>query len=82
MADNVPGETLVDRELARVTARLDGEDASQRQQDAWLARRYQTMIGAGMDPQHAADMVSEYQGYLWGTADVTLSLEVDRDATE
>lgn len=61
-----PTPSLVDAEIARVTAQRDGEDASQRQQDGWLARRYQTLIEAGMAPDKAAEIVAEYQAHLWG----------------
>ena len=66
MADPTP--ITVETEIARVTAQRDGEDANQRQQDAWLARRYTTLTEAGMDPSAAAEIVAEYQGYLWGAS--------------
>ena len=61
-----PTPNLVETEIARITAQRDGEDASQRQQDTWLARRYATLIAAGMAPDAAASIVSEYQAHLWG----------------
>ena len=74
MASN-PTET----EIARVTAERDGMDASQRQQDGWLARRYTTLLAAGMAPEAAAEIVAEYQGYLWGGADVAIALSMEVD---
>lgn len=61
-----PTLITVEAEIARVTAQRDGEDANQRQQDAWLARRYTTLTEAGMAPRLAAKIVTEYQRLLWG----------------
>ena len=77
-----PTPSIVETEIARVTAQRDGDDANQRQQDTWLARRYTTLTAAGMAPEAAAEIVAEYQGYLWGTADMTgvaLSIDVEGD---
>lgn len=61
-----PTTSMMDAEIARVTAQRDGEDAIQRQQDGWLARRYMVLTTAGMAPDKAAEIVSEYQAHLWG----------------
>ena len=72
-----PTPITVETEIARVTAERDGADAWQRQQDGWLARRYTTLTGAGMPPEQAAEIVAEYQGYLWGTSDAAIVLSLD-----
>ena len=69
--------SMVDDELTRLTARMDQADASQRQQDAWLARRYTTLTDAGMPPEQAAEIVAEFQGYLWGTTDAQIVIGID-----
>ena len=69
--------SMVDDELTRLTAQMDQADASQRQQDAWLARRYTTLTGAGMPPEQAAEIVAEFQGYLWGTTDAPIVIGID-----
>ena len=61
-----PTPITVETEIARVTAEYDGDDANQRQQDGWLARRYTMLTAAGMAPRAAARIVAEYQRMLWG----------------
>ena len=77
-----PTPSLMEAEIARVTAQRDGEDASQRQQDTWLARRYVVLTNAGMAPEAAAEIVAEYQGYLWGTADVSIAMGIDMEGDD
>ena len=78
-----PTPSIVETEIARVTAQRDGDDANQRQQDTWLARRYRTLTAAGMAPETAAEIVAEYQGYLWGTANVAgIAIGIDVEGDE